>query len=184
MNPAPDGLNREFEALYIGLRSRALRFLNREIHAQSMSPTLLLHEAYLVLARSRGFEVRDARHMTRIAARVMRNLLIDRARARKAPINGGALQQVELNEALISTHADADRILAVAEALERLAAISPTLARLVELRYFCGFTEKEVCAITGVSERSVKRQWAIAKTRLFELLQGKSLQAEAEPEVC
>lgn len=177
-------LNREFEALYLGLHARARRFLNREVHARSMSATLLLHEAYLVLARSGGFEARNARHMTLIAARVMRNLLIDRARARKAPINGGELQQVELNESLISTHVDADRILAVAEAMERLAAKSPALARLVELRYFCGFTEREVCAITGVSERGVKRQWAVAKARLLELLQGEPHQGKAEQEVC
>jgi RNA polymerase sigma factor (TIGR02999 family) len=174
---ASDGLNREFEALYAGLRFRALQFLNREFHAQSMSPTLLLHEAYLVLAHSRTFEIQNARHMTSIAARVMRNLLIDRARARKALINGGALQQVELNEALIPTDEDADRILAVAEAMERLAAMSVPLARLVELRYFCGFTEKEVGTMTGVSERSVKRQWSIAKVRLFELLQGQTVPA-------
>jgi RNA polymerase sigma factor (TIGR02999 family) len=109
--------------------------------------------------------------MMRIAARVMRNLLIDRARARKALVNGGAMQQVELNECLIRTDEDADMVLAVAAAVQDLASKSQQLARLVELRYFGGFTEKEVGAITGFSERSVKRQWRMAKARLLESMQ-------------
>lgn len=171
-------LNREFEALYTGLRARALQFLSREFRANSMSPTVLLHEAYLVLARSRGMEIQDGRHMMSIAARVMRNLLVDRARARRALSNGGALRQVDLNEALIRTDEDADVILAVAEAMRRLAQKSPSLARLVELRYFCGFTETETGAIVGLSERSVKRQWRIAKARLYEIFMEQPMQRE------
>jgi len=85
---------------------------------------------------------------------------------------------VDLNEALIRTDEDADVILAVAEAMRRLAQKSPSLARLVELRYFCGFTETETGAIVGLSERSVKRQWRIAKARLYEIFMEQPMKRE------
>jgi RNA polymerase sigma factor (TIGR02999 family) len=165
-------VNREFEILYGALRARARRLMQMERHANSMSATVLLHETYLVLARARGLEMRDNRHLAMLAARVMKNLLIDRARTRKAAANGGALERVELNDTLVGTETDADRILAVAEAMQRLEVKSPRLAKLVELRFLCGFTEEEVSAMAGLSVRTVKRDWRVAKVRLMESMQG------------
>jgi RNA polymerase sigma factor (TIGR02999 family) len=169
--------NRIFESLYHALRGQALRCLRRESDGHSLSPTLLVNEAYLVLARARQLNVNDRDHFLRIAARIMTNLLIDRARGRKAISNGGGMRQVEWEhseweEGLVRTDEDADRVLAVAEALEILAARSPELARLVQLRFFCGFTELETAQIEGRPERTIRRQWAVARTRLMESLHG------------
>jgi RNA polymerase sigma factor (TIGR02999 family) len=105
-------------------------------------------------------------------SRIMKNLLVDRARERKALIRGGGMKHVDWESATMRTESDADRILAVAAAVEELAARSPELARLVELRFFCGFTEVETAEIQGSSPRTVRRQWAVARTRLMETLDG------------
>lgn len=82
------------------------------------------------------------------------------------------MQRVDWNDCLIRTEADADRVLTVAAALEDLKRQSPTLARLVEMRFFNGLTEEEVAALTGVATRTVRRQWRVARARLQDFLQG------------
>jgi len=133
---------------------------------------LLVNEAYLAMAKSRKRLVSDRSHFVKLAGRMMRNFLIDRARMRKAAVHGGGMRRVDWNECLVRTEADADRILAVAAALEDLEKQSPALARLVEMRFFNGLTEEEIAALTGVATRTVRRQWRVARTRLHESLQG------------
>jgi RNA polymerase sigma-70 factor (ECF subfamily) len=164
--------NRVFDSLYCSLRAQALHCLRRESLGHSLSPTLLVNEAYIVLSRVRRLDVNDRGHFIRIVSRIMKNLLVDRARERKALIRGGGLRHVDWEGAIVATESDADRILAVAAALEDLSARSPELARLVELRFFCGFTEVETAEIEGSSPRTVRRQWAVARTRLMETLDG------------
>jgi RNA polymerase sigma factor (TIGR02999 family) len=164
--------NRVFETLYCALRAQALHCLRRENNSHSLSPTLLVNEAYLVLSKSRRLNVNDRDHFIRIVSRVMKNLLIDRARERKSISRGGGMRQVDWEDTMVRTESDADRILAVAAAVEGLATRSPELARLVELRFFCGFTEDETAQIEGRSPRTVRRQWAVARTRLMESLDG------------
>jgi RNA polymerase sigma factor (TIGR02999 family) len=164
--------NRIFDALYCSLRTQARICLRRESGAVSVGPTLLVNEAYLVLARCRSLSVNDRSHFIRIVARIMRNLLVDRARERKSLSNGGGLRKVDWEDATIPFEYDADRILAVAAVLDELALRSPDLARLVELRYFCGFTEEETARIMGVATRTIRRQWAVARIRLSESLHG------------
>lgn len=161
-----------FEVLYKQLRSQAMQCLRMERRPHSLSPTMLVHEAYLSLSKSRRLTIHDRDHMIRLAGRVMKNFIIDRARAKKAMIRGGCLQRVELTDNLIGTERQADEVLAVAAALDQLAAVSPGLARIVDLRYFAGFTEEEVAELLGVATRTVRRQWAIARTRLFENIYG------------
>ncbi|MGH9663564.1 MAG: ECF-type sigma factor [Bryobacteraceae bacterium] len=164
--------NRLFESLYETLHCRALQCLRRERDDHSLGPTRLVHDAYLALAKSRRMEARDREHFMRLASRVMKHLVIDHARARKAVSNGGGLERVEWNERASATRPGTELPLIVAEAMRSLASRSPQLARLVELRYFCGFSEEEVAGILGVSVRTVKRQWAVAKARLLEALDG------------
>jgi len=164
--------SRVFDSLYSSLRAQALHCLRRESLGHSVSPTLLVNEAYIVLSQVRRLDVNDRDHFIRIVSRIMKNLLIDRARERKALIRGGGMKQVYWEGAAAATDSDADRILAVAAALEELAARSPELARMVELRFFCGFTEGETAEIQGSSPRTVRRQWAVARTRLMETLDG------------
>ncbi len=170
-----DAETRLFETLYRTLRGKALQALRRDHHANSLSPTTLVHEAYLSLNKSKQLTVHDRDHFLKLAGRVMRNLVVDHARRRRALIHGGDLQRADWQEdwgriGAVRTASDAEQILAVASAIDRLAAHSPHLAELVELRFFSGFTEDEIAAIRGVATRTVRRQWAIAKAHLYESL--------------
>ncbi|MGC9944917.1 MAG: ECF-type sigma factor [Bryobacteraceae bacterium] len=162
--------NDTFESIYGALRAQARQYLRREQNAYSMSPTVLVHEAWISLARARRLHVNDSSHYVRLVSRVMKNLLIDRARRKRAAANGGAMQRIEWNDAMAAPEDDSSLTLAVAAALEDLAVQSPGLAAIVELRYFGGFTETEVAQIIGVSTRTVRRQWRVARLRLLEIL--------------
>jgi RNA polymerase sigma factor (TIGR02999 family) len=173
--PIPSPLltgNYTFESIYSALRAQARQYLRREQDACSMSPTVLVHEAWISLARSRKLNVNDTSHYVRLVGRVMKNLLIDRARRKRAAANGGAMQRIEWNDATAAPEDDSATTLAIAAALDDLAVQSPRLAALVELRYFGGFTEAEVAQILGISSRSVRRQWRVARLRLLESLQS------------
>ncbi len=161
-----------FESLYGALRAQARRYLRTEYNAQSMSPTILVHEAWLSLARSRRLAVADASHYVRLVSRVMKNLLVDHARRKRAASHGGALQRIEWHDADVANAGNPEQTLAIAAALDKLALQSPRLATLVELRYFAGFSESEIARIMGVSTRSVRRQWRVARLRLLDVLQS------------
>lgn len=173
--PAPSPVltgNHTFESIYSALRAQARQYLRREQNAYSMSPTVLVHEAWISLARSQKVNVNDSSHYVRLVSRVMKNLLIDHARRKKAAANGGLMQRIEWNDATSAPEDDSDLTLAIAAAMDDLAVRSPRLATLVELRYFGGFTETEVAQIMGISSRSVRRQWRVARLRLLEALQS------------
>lgn len=160
-----------FEALYAAMRAQARRHLRNERNAPSMSPTILVHEAWVALAKTEAPAVSDESHYVRLVGRVMKNLLIDYARTRKAAINGGTMERVEWDDAAMGYHNNSELILAVGDALDKLAVFSPSMATLVELRYFGGFTEDEVARMMGISGRSVRRQWNLARLRLLEIMQ-------------
>jgi RNA polymerase sigma factor (TIGR02999 family) len=161
-----------FESLYNALRAQAKYYLRMEQNASSMSPTVLVHEAWISLAKSKDVKVVDSAHYAKLVSRVMKNLLIDHARRKRSISNGGAMQRVEWNEAIPALGDDDERLLAVAAALDKLALQSPQLAELVELRYFAGFTEAEAGQILGISGRTVRRQWSVARLRLLAALQS------------
>lgn len=162
----------DFEALYDALRMRARYYLRREQNACSMSPTILVHEAWISLSKSRAQRIVDAAHYARLVSRVMRNLLVDHARRKNAIAHGGALRRVEWDETLPASAGSSHTTLAVAAALEKLALLSPQLAEIVELRYFAGFTEDEVAQVMGLSSRSVRRQWQAARSLLLGTLKS------------
>ena|ERR1035441_156163 len=163
-----------FEAMYRALHRIAMHCLRSEPNAGSLSPTVLVHEAYLRFANAEKLPVVDRSHLLALAARVMRRIIVDRARARKSEKRGGDQVKIELVDNFISSTEDADEIIAINDALHSLRERSPRQARLVELRYFGGFSFEETAAVLGVSSRTARREWRVARLRLKQVIDGAS----------
>ncbi len=167
-------------AVYEELRRLASSYLRRERDAQSMQPTALVHEVYLRMLRDKPMLFQNRGHFCAIAATAMRRILVERARSRHALKRGGVAPRVTLDESVMSggeapgsagaPHASAD-VLALDQALERLEAIDPARARIVELRYFGGLSVEETAAELGISPATVKRHWSVARAWLARELQ-------------
>lgn len=155
-----------YQALYQELRRTAKRLMSQERRDHTLTPTALVHDAYLRLREIDPHAFRDHRHFLQIAAKVMRQLLVDHARAYNAAKRTGGKTRIELEDNLIGSTKDADTILGVHESLDRLRDQRPECCQVVELRYFAGFTMEEVGLILGVSVRTAKRHWTIARTLL------------------
>jgi RNA polymerase sigma factor (TIGR02999 family) len=167
-----DAENALFEALYLRLHGIAAQCLRNESPGHSMGPTMLVHEAYLRFERSERLEVADRGHFLALAARVMRRIVVDRARARRTEKRGGDQMRDDLDQAFPSTDSEAEEILAVDRALESLTRQSIRQAQLVELRFFAGFNEDEAADALGISKRTVRREWQVARTRLRMAIDG------------
>jgi RNA polymerase sigma-70 factor, ECF subfamily len=167
----------KFETLYNALRARAQYYLSKEQNARSISPTVLLHEAWISLAKARAVSVADSAHYARLVSRIMRNLLIDHARRKRSVVNGGGMQRIDWCEAVSVRMNSGESLLEIEAAMEKLAVQHPYLAELVELRYFAGYTEEETAQILGISPRSVRRQWQVARLRLLQELISRSKEA-------
>ena len=167
-------LNVHVDDVYDELRRIAARYVRREL-AQTVQATDLVHEAYLRLARDTPASWNDRAHFVAIAAISMRRLLVERARARGAAKRGGGQLQVTLDEGLLHDGGQDARIdlLALDEALTRLAAIDPSHARVVELRYFGGLSVEETAAALDISPATVKRHWSFARAWLLRELEGR-----------
>jgi len=165
-------LDRLMPLVYQELRRLAAGHLRRERPEHTLQPTALVHEAYLSLAGQSGLECRNRAHFFAIAARLMREILVDHARRRLAAKRGGG-QTVQIAEVAGS---DARQpgvdLLALDHALDKLAALDERQGRIVELRYFGGLSEKEVAEVLHVSPITVKRGWRIARAMLQQELQG------------
>ncbi len=159
--------------VYDELRRLARGYLSRERPDHTLQPTALVHEAYLRLAGQSRVEWQGRTHFLAVGARAMRRLLIDHARTRRRQKRGGGRRQVTLNEAvtpLAVCDLDLEQLLAIEEALERLAGISERQAAIVELRFFGGLTVEEVAKHLGVSPRTVESDWARARKWLRQEL--------------
>ncbi len=153
--------------VYDELRRIAHGHLRRQRPGGTLDTTGLVHEAYLKLAEQTALDVRDRGHFLAISARAMRQVLIDFARARTAGKRGGPqAQRVTLEDDLAAVESQAERLLDVDRALERLRAHSERLARVVECRYFAGFSEEETAEALGVSLRTAQREWLRARAWL------------------
>ena len=156
--------------VYAALRVQAARALAREADGHTLSTTALVHEAYLRLVDQARVRVDSRSHFYGIAARVMRQILVDHARTRGAAKRGGhdgeAVHAVTLGDADATASEPAAEVLAVHEALDRLAALDAEQARLVELRYFAGLTIAETAAALGVSPATANRKWLVASAWL------------------
>ena len=163
------------DAVYQELRRLARAYVLRERPDHSLSPTGLVHEAYLRLVDQKRARWQNRAHFFAVAAHVMRRLLVDHARARGASKRGSGLT-VSLDEADVDVAAplQAQRpdVIALDRALEKLARIDARQSRLVELRFFGGLTVDEAAAVLDVAAITVKRDWALARTWLYRELNG------------
>lgn len=155
-------------AIYDELHRQAARAMRREAETHTLQATALVHEAYLRLIDQRRVPWRNRAHFYGIAAQTMRRVLVDHARARLADKRGGGLQPLTLGHAdeAAAQHDATIDVLALHDALERLALLDPEQARLVELRYFGGLNIEETADALGVSPATVKREWAVARAWL------------------
>ena len=152
--------------VYDELRRIAAGYIRRERPGQTLQATALVNEAFVRLAAEKARPFANRTHFLAIAALSMRQILVQRARARKAAKRGGAPERVTLDERLMLDEPPNIDVLALDEALTRLAALDAELARIVELRYFGGLTVEETAEAVGSSPATVKRQWAMARAWL------------------
>jgi RNA polymerase sigma factor (TIGR02999 family) len=165
-NGDQEALGKLIPVVYDELRHQAARYLRRERPGHTLQTTALIHEAYLRLINQQNIEWQNRAHFYAIAARLMRQILVDHARKRQATKRGGSDIKIPLAEAVvISPGVNAD-LVALDEALTRLAALDPQQSRIVELRYFSGLSVEETAEVLGVSSRTVKRDWNVAKAWL------------------
>ena len=155
--------------VYNELRRVAAAYMRRERPGQTLQATALVHEAYLRLADA-GTPWTDRRHFVGIAARSMRQILVERARARGAQKRWGALNRVSITDSL-QLAADPESMLpSLDEAIDRLEQIDPEQAKIVELRYFAGMSVEEAADAMGMSPATLKRRWSLARAWLFREL--------------
>ena len=155
-----------FVTLYSELHRLARRQLARSSRELTLGTTTLLHEAYLDMSSRESSAYLDRGRFMAYAARVMRGLIIDHARSRKAQKRGGLFEIASLTSD-VAEPADAAELTRIGDALEALGAADPELAQVVDLKFFCGFTFAEIAAMRGVSERTIQRQWDKARIYLF-----------------
>lgn len=163
-NAALDAL---LPAVYDELRRLAANYLRRERVGHTLQPTALVHEAYLRLVDQTRVEWQNRAHFFGVAAQMMRRILVDHARGQQAEKRGGDVQKISLDENIDVSALRASELVALDEALERLAELDPQKSRLVELRFFGGLSVEETAEVMGVSAPTVKRHWRLAKAWLY-----------------
>ncbi|MCU1349870.1 MAG: polymerase sigma factor [Acidobacteria bacterium] len=162
----PEARDRLMQLVYDPLRAIAERHLHREGDGHTLQPTALVHELYLRLADQRHVDWRDRVHFFAVAAQVMRRILVDHARRKKSEKRGGPMLPLTIEAALeVFEERDFD-LVALDLALERLAAIYPQQATMVELRFYGGLTIDETAEAMGISAAAVSREWTMARAWL------------------
>ena len=153
--------------VYEELRKLAAQRMTRESPGHTLQPTALVHEAWLRLVGSENPKFEGRAHFFAAAAEAMRRILIDRARRKLARRHGGGQERVELEEVDFAIEPDDDQLLALNDALDKLAAQNKLEAELVKLRYFVGMTNAEAAEVLGITEGSAKHFWIHARTWLY-----------------
>jgi RNA polymerase sigma factor (TIGR02999 family) len=159
-----------FDALYRKLREIAGNCLKTEPNCRTLGPTALVHEAYIRLINSKDLQISGRSHFVALIARVMRRIVIDRARTRNTERRGGDKVQLDALDLIGISDRDAAEIISLESALTELEAAHPRQARVVELKFFAGLSIKETAEVLGVAERSAKRDWQLARLRLREVI--------------
>lgn len=162
-----EAVDRIMPLIYDDLRALARRQLHREFGARTMEPTSLVHEAYVKLSQGSALDAGDRAHFLAIAARAMRQVLVDDARRRSAARRGEGWQRVTLGDQLESAEVSAGDILSLNDAIDEL---DPRQRQVVECRFFGGMEEKEIASALGVTERTVRRDWVKARAWLYRTL--------------
>lgn len=166
-----DSVDRLFTIVYEDLRALARRQL-RSGRDRTLSTTALVHEGYLKLVDQSRASFEDRNHFFAVAARAMRQILIDHARRHLAAKRGGGRHRVEFDETRLASASQAQELVDIDEALGRLATLDPRMVRLVELRFFAGLSVEETAGVMTLSTRTVKREWQKARAWLYSELAG------------
>lgn len=155
-----------FAAVYQELRDLAGRAFEREPKSNTLQPTALVHEAYVRLVKQANVDWQGRTHFFAVAAQAMRRILVDRARQRGAVKRGGGKNRVLLDDEAIPGLEPDDDLIAVDEALSKLAQLDPRQAQMVELRFFGGLSVAEAAEVVGMSKRSAEREWTMVRAWL------------------
>ena len=159
--------------VYDELHRQAHRYLRRERHGHTLQTTALIHEAYLNLIKQNRINFQNREHFFAISANLMRRILVNYANARHRLKRGGVDEDIELNDSiLIATQSKDLDLLALDDALRRLAEMDEQQARIVELRYFGGLTIEETSEVMGIAPATIKRDWKLTKAWLYRELGG------------
>jgi RNA polymerase sigma factor (TIGR02999 family) len=169
-----DVMDRLLPLVYDELRGMAHGYLVRERPGHTLNTTALVHEAYLKLVDQTRAPLESRAYFFGAAARAMRQILVDHARRRMRHKRGGKHEPVTLEEQHLIADDFATNVLDLDSALHRLAALEPRAARVVECRFFGGISVEETAEVLGVSPRTVKRDWIMAKAWLYRVLNGKT----------
>jgi RNA polymerase sigma factor (TIGR02999 family) len=185
--PGPDDVTRLLEDLSNGktgaleellplvqaeLRRQAARYLRRERPNHTLQPTALVNEAFLRLIEQRDVRWQNRAHFFGIAAQAMRRILVDHARTHGRAKRGGGAPMVSLDEAVVAVEERSTDLLALDQALDRLAVEDPRQAKVVELRFFGGLSVEETALVMDISPATIKREWTMAKAWLYSQLQS------------
>ena len=165
-NAAPDASSQLIPLVYEELHRLARQQMRNERSDHTLQATALVHETYLRLVNQRERTWQNRAHFIGVAAQVMRRILVDYARARRTSKREGMLRRVPLEEPLLFTEQQSDELVALHEALERLAQIDARQSRVVELRFFGGLTVEETAEALGMSSKTVTRDWSVARAWL------------------
>jgi RNA polymerase sigma factor (TIGR02999 family) len=157
--------------IYDDLRRIAALQLRRERDNHTLQPTAIVHEVFIRLSAGQNIDWQNRAHFFAVASRVMRRILVDHARSCKSLKRGGPLRPVRLDEAFQYATERSLELLALDDALDQLAKLSPRQSRGVEMRFFGGLREEEIAVLQGVSLRTVKRDWRLARAWLSSQLQ-------------
>jgi len=165
-----EALDQLMPIVYEELRRQAARYLRREQAGHTLQTTALIHEAYVRLVDQRAVQWQNRAHFFGVAAQMMRRILVDHARTKKRVKRGGSDIRVSLAGANVAVKGQDLDVVALDEALSRLAQIDEQQSRVVELRYFSGLTVEETAEVMGISKATVKRDWSVAKAWLYREL--------------
>lgn len=160
--------------VYDELRTLATRRMNQEAPGQTLQATALVHEAWLRLTKDEEREWNDKAHFFRAAALAMRRILVERARAKGTQKRGSGQAPLDIDSLEVADTSQDERILLVDHALGVLEVEDPDSARLVSLKFFGGLTNEEIARMEGVGLRSIERQWAYARGRLYQIISGET----------
>ena len=163
-------LNKVLPIVYNELKKISSRYLSGEYRKNTLQTTELVHEAYIKLVGNKNITWQSRSHFFGVAAKTMRQILVDHARNRKALKRGGGLKNITLGDSSVIVN-DSDQIIALDDALQRLEKVEERSSKVVELRYFSGLSIEETAEVLNISPATVKRDWTFAKAWLYRELQ-------------
>ncbi|HET9725497.1 MAG TPA: sigma-70 family RNA polymerase sigma factor [Gemmatimonadales bacterium] len=166
------GLDQMVPVVYDELHRLAAQYLSREGTGHTLQPTALVHEAYLRLIDQRRVDWRNRAQFLGVAAGIMRRILVDHARGRTALKRGAGAEAVSLSLVESPSGRPEVELIALEQALERLTALDPRKAQVVELKFFAGLSAREIAEVMGISDATVEREWAFARAWLYTAIDG------------